>query len=69
MHNEDDAIVTFTVDAPAGPLDEAQSELPQPKLSEQVVDVPGDPNPPLTTAELVAIYSLLKAGFTAEDFS
>jgi hypothetical protein len=59
MHNED-SIVTYTVDAPAGPLDVELSELPHPVVEEPTV---------YSASDLIAIYSLLKAGFTAEDFS
>jgi hypothetical protein len=58
MRNENDVIVRNMVDAPAGPLDEERSELPPPPA-------PAQP----TYQELIAIYSLIKAGFTAEDFS
>lgn len=60
----------------AGNLDEERSELPEPWTLEasaaSVVAnefaVPQTEPETHSTADLIAIYSLLKAGFTAEDF-
>lgn len=55
MHNEDSVFTEIIVPAPEVHVDEEQP----------VVEVP---EAPLTVAELVAIYSLLKAGYVPEDF-
>ncbi len=63
MHNEDsvfqDSVFKDIIVAPT-PQELSEDFPPVPEVSESVT---------YSTADLVAIYSLIKAGYTAEDFA
>ena len=61
MHNED-SVFTEIIVPPAGNLDVEASELPpEPPVFFKKAG-------PFTTADLIAIYKLQKAGFVPSDF-